>query len=924
MSDVSKPIYAFIAGEVSPSFFGRTDLSKYDLGVQLAKNFFIDFRGGLSSRPGFKYVGPTYIDSKASKIFRFRANGNDYLLVFSDLSLQIIRNGGYLLQDTKTITGITGNVVTCAGHGYSVGNWVYISGVVGRTQVNDRYFQVSAATTNTFTIVRPGSGTLDSSAYGAYVSGGTCARVVRITTPYTAAMLSGLRLEQQYNRMILTTLDAPVYTLTYVDDLTWTLAPASFSSSVTTPSAPTLTPSAAGSAGIAFAVTAVKDGIESLVSPYAFTSLSVNYSATAGSCQVTWPIVPGIKEYNVYRSLILPTGSHISAAQELGYLGKAYGPQFDDVNITPDFTKTPPRNFNPFESGQIAHIEVTAGGSGYTNSTAVTVTGAPGSGFRGQTVVDSTGKVTGVVIISGGKGYVSPAVAFSVGTGATATASTNASSGNNPRIFKLFQQRGIYAGTSAQPMTIWGSIPGEIFNFNLSTVPNAGDAFSFTLDASDIKPILHMVALRSGLLLFTETTVTQLRAEEGKALSAVNALAEPQAYKGASLTPPAKIDLDVLFAQEKSSSVNAMMYTEYTNTFQLQDVSILSNHLMGEGKEITRMEWVPEPSKLLWCLREDGALLSLTYERAQEVFAWAQHKTRGRFTDICAISEDGRDVLYAVVERYLEGRWSKFIEVLQPRDFTQLDDYFGVDSGLSLAHEYPAVGLTFSAARGLATVTASGAVFTGRAGQIIYAGGGKAVIDSVTSATEAQVTILRPLTSVLFEDANSFPLPVLSGDWSIVAPTTTVSNLWHLEGETVSVLADGDAFTDLVVSGGSITLSRAASKISVGLGYTCQGQTLPLTVQGMTVEDRVKDVLGISARFKETRGLAFGEDFSHLVELKDRTDVDWGDPIVLRSEMASVSVNGGWAEDGTVCFQQQYPLPATILGLIISADIGDD
>ena len=144
MSDVSKPIYAFIAGEVSPSFFGRTDLSKYDLGVQLAKNFFIDFRGGLSSRPGFKYVGPTYIDSKASKLFRFRANGNDYLLVFSDLSLQIIRNGGYLLQATKTITGIAGNEVTCAGHGYSVEDWVYISGVVGRTQVNGRYFRVSA------------------------------------------------------------------------------------------------------------------------------------------------------------------------------------------------------------------------------------------------------------------------------------------------------------------------------------------------------------------------------------------------------------------------------------------------------------------------------------------------------------------------------------------------------------------------------------------------------------------------------------------------------------------------------------------------------------------------------------------------------------------------------------------------------------
>ena len=50
-----KPYYAFVAGEVSPELFARTDLAKFDLGVAKAKNFFVDYRGGMVSRPGTEY-----------------------------------------------------------------------------------------------------------------------------------------------------------------------------------------------------------------------------------------------------------------------------------------------------------------------------------------------------------------------------------------------------------------------------------------------------------------------------------------------------------------------------------------------------------------------------------------------------------------------------------------------------------------------------------------------------------------------------------------------------------------------------------------------------------------------------------------------------------------------------------------------------
>ncbi len=58
--------------------------------------------------------------------------------------------------------------------------------------------------------------------------------------------------------------------------------------------------------------------------------------------------------------------------------------------------------------------------------------------------------------------------------------------------------------------------------------------------------------------------------------------------------------------------------------------------------------------------------------------------------------------------------------------------------------------------------------------------------------------------------------------------TTTISGLDHLEGQTVSVLANGATHPDRTVSGGSITLARSSTKVKVGLKYTSLLQTMRL------------------------------------------------------------------------------------------------
>lgn len=71
----------------------------------------------------------------------------------------------------KTITGITAAsppVVTSNAHGYSDGDIIRITGVVGMTEVNERAFVVASSLTNTFELKG-----VDGTAYTAYASGGS-------------------------------------------------------------------------------------------------------------------------------------------------------------------------------------------------------------------------------------------------------------------------------------------------------------------------------------------------------------------------------------------------------------------------------------------------------------------------------------------------------------------------------------------------------------------------------------------------------------------------------------------------------------------------------------------------------------------------------------------------------------------------------
>jgi len=141
-------------------------------------------------------------------------------------------------------------------------------------------------------------------------------------------------------------------------------------------------------------------------------------------------------------------------------------------------------------------------------------------------------------------------------------------------------------------------------------------------------------------------------------------------------------------------------------------------------------------------------------------------------------------------------------------------------------------------------------------------------------------------------------------------PTTTISGLTHLEGKTVAVLADGLVQTSKVVTGGSITLSPAASKVHAGLPYTSTLQTMRVEAadgEG-TSQGRKKRTNQVVFRFYKAKQFKYG--LTPAGTLKEITFTS------LFSGDKEVDFPSGWDRTGTISIINEKPLPITVVAIV--------
>ena len=213
--------------------------------------------------------------------------------------------------------------------------------------------------------------------------------------------------------------------------------------------------------------------------------------------------------------------------------------------------------------------------------------------------------------------------------------------------------------------------------------------------------------------------------------------------------------------------------------------------------------------------------------------------------------------------------------------------------------------------------------------------GGSGVVESITaipSGAEDQVylsvkrtinsTTVRHivfLKSLYFNDDVTDAFFVDSGLTYSGSATTSITGLNHLEGVTVTILADGAAHADKTVSNGAITLDRSSTKVHVGYGYTSSLETLRMEAgaEDGIAQGKIKRIHGVTARFFQTVGAELGPDTNNLDRLPFRdSSMAMDQAVPLFNGDKEISFPSGYDNDAKIVIRQTQPLPMTILAIM--------
>lgn len=500
--------------------------------------------------------------------------------------------------------------------------------------------------------------------------------------------------------------------------------------------------------------------------------------------------------------------------------------------------------------------------------------------------------------------------------------------GYYPSVTSFFNQRQIYANSTTFPNRFWMTQVGSFYTFSTASPVRDDDSIVGTIAARRINEIRHLVPL-SDLVILTAGAEYRVTGAGDAPFTPATLNIKPQSFYGSTSLTPIVAGTVSLFVTP-GQHVREMSYEFASDRFVGNDITILARHLFDDH---TLVDWAfaPAPYSLVWAVRDDGVCLALTYQKEQEVYAWTRVTTLGKYKSVAVIREGERDVPYFAVERDIGGVTQTFIERQEERYCSILCDAFAVDAGLQLNSPITITGMT---AADPVVVTAPSHGFsngdTVDIRQVYEVTANNTQQEQLSTDYNGTGYTVANVTTNTFElqnagsDVDGSGFAAYSSGGEVREAVTTVSGLWHLEGETVVAAANGYAYTDLTVSNGAITIPDAASQISVGLPYRCQVITLPIATysdDSSSVGSQT-NISSVTVQVLRSMGMWTGPSTDQMREAKFGLPSGWGQPLAVVSDDITVTLKGDWKQRRQVVVEQRSPLPLTILGLVPNVRIG--
>jgi hypothetical protein len=492
------------------------------------------------------------------------------------------------------------------------------------------------------------------------------------------------------------------------------------------------------------------------------------------------------------------------------------------------------------------------------------------------------------------------------------------SGSNYPSAVAFHQGRLFFGNSTNNPNRVWGSRIEDYITFNLGLGLLATDAVQADIASRAWEEIRDLVPGRT-LGVFTSATEYSMAGsvQDDAAISPATLTFREQTANGSSWAAPLKLAKSTLHVQERGNIVRDLVYSAEAGGAAGIDLTVLARHLF-DGYSVVDWAVTRVPHPVIWVVRSDGVLLSLTYVKEQEVWAWAKHTTTGLFTSVCVVPEGLEDALYATVSRVVGGTTKYYIERLASRYVTDAREGVFLDSSKS-ADNRNTTGVTvlLDNQTGWTAGSQMDATFSSPPNPSLDAGEWvvfdpdgspiRLMVVSIISGSKYRVEALDPVTSAYQAATRT--------DWAIAYDS--FSGLSHLEGLTVTVLADGGT-TTAVVSGGVITLSTPAIIVCAGLPYNSDIELLDLA-DGRA---EIKTVHRVHFEVEASRGLWVGEDSDDLREWEQQEVVNSYGPIPLFTGIADVRIKNSANRHGRAFLRQADPLPLTLLAVTREVEFG--
>jgi hypothetical protein len=639
MADLRTYQPSFTAGELSPALWARVDLTKYASGLKTAVNVFIHPHGGASNRPGTEFVREVKDSTKPTRLEPFQFNSEQtYMLEVGDKYMRVFKDGA---------------VITSGGVPYE------------------------------------------------------------LVTPYPSTALEHLVLNQENDIAYITHADFAPRKLSRLAEDDWSISGLSFTPSIAAPAS--LTGSAYfnrrnGSGGSAsFRVTAVgPTGLES--APSASVSRWILWETGRDDGRMykfTWNAVPGATLYRLYR-----TGSDAGLLVEAGqpeavidqYTINGVDPQAPSAG-TPGAPDAPtgvtmevlwgePMKYvvaaiseeSSEESLPSSPVTVNNDLAYATNRNVLNWAAVPGASE--YTIYKDSNGVYGYIGRSETTTFTDRNIVADIADGPQSARNPFDGPGHYPRVSSFIEQRLAFASTAQEPQGVWMSQSANYENFSVASPAKASDAVTFRIKSQQANEIRALVAVK-GMMALTSGAEWLISGGTQSDAIAPNAIkVDNQGYRGAARVQPIVVGNTVLFAQARGGVVRDFSFDFANDGFDGKDLTILARHLF-EGREIKSWAYAQAPDSIVWTVLDDGSLVSLTYLKEHDVWAWTRHESGpgndAKFEDVAVISEGPEDVPYFIVRRTIGGVQKRYIERLHTRRFAAAEDAFFVDCGLTYA-----------------------------------------------------------------------------------------------------------------------------------------------------------------------------------------------------------------------------------------------